>query len=169
MQYKDNVCNVQTDELDIWCLQHIPISFGTGATVSQVSWLQVTVSWLGIKGASLKGSVIHKHRWGKVHHFVKNCMGKWSNSTSYQHKNVRISTCTIHNIIKRFRESEEISACREHGWELNFECPWPLTPEWERISFSKCQKCLLSVSNSEHAPVRTSVEHVASIKFRLRV
>ena len=33
--------------------------------------------WWGIKGASLKDSIVHKQRWGEVHHFVNNCVSKW--------------------------------------------------------------------------------------------
>ena len=39
-------------------------------------WWRVMIWWFGIKGASMKGSGIHKHGWRDVHHFVKNFVGQ---------------------------------------------------------------------------------------------
>ena len=56
--------------------------------VNRVQWQQVIVFWVGVKGACLKGSVIHKHGWGAKF----------------------ISSSTI-LVLKRFRVSREISPC----------------------------------------------------------
>lgn len=44
--------------------------------VMQCSTKRVVVSWLGMNGASSKGSVVPTQRWGQVHHFVKHIIFK---------------------------------------------------------------------------------------------
>lgn len=63
-----------------------------------------------MKGVSLKGSVVNKQGWSLCE--------KLSGQTAQQFENnvfQGISRSAIHNIVKRFRESEEISAHKGQG------------------------------------------------------
>ena len=60
-----------------------------------------------------------KQRWFVVHHFVPNFVSQFNYNVS-QHKivkNLGISPSTVHIIVKRFRESGEISVRKVQGWK----------------------------------------------------
>lgn len=48
-------------------------------------------SWSGIKGVSLKSSIIHKQRCGIAYHFVKNDVSKW-------HLNMHLQETSMGNL-----------------------------------------------------------------------
>ena len=91
------------------------------------------LSRLSIKGASTKGLVFASKDglW-----FTTLCQTSWENCQSVQFlqskigfsSNLGLSPSTVHNIVKRFRESGEISVRKGQGWKPLLNA-WPSSPQ----------------------------------------
>ena len=91
-----NICLFWT-----WCQQHVSDEMRWGqqktgkdverskknlfGTFQQFHWSQVRVLWLGLRGASSRGSVIHKQGWGEVQHLSNTWLGTLQFISKWQH------------------------------------------------------------------------------------
>ncbi len=97
-----------------------------------------------MKGMSYRGRVSQKKRWAEAIQSVKGCGKKMDYFKNYdpQHqtaKALQMSSCTVQNIIKRFRETGEISLLKEQGRRPLLDVDDCITHRHDSvIDFKKC-------------------------------